>query len=291
MDRSLPLARLFRLASSKAWATFFANPLSVLGLVIVLVILVLSVFAGVLTPYPEHVGPVGDFSAMNAPPDGAYWFGTDTMGRDLLTRIVYGYQLALIMAAVVLSIATPVGVVVGLVAGYKGGWVDYALMRITDIFLAVPPLVLAMAIMGFLQPTLMNGMLAITAMWWPWYARLVYNVTRAETQEGYVLAAETVGASTAHIVFREILPNCMPSIVTKMTLDVGFVILMASSLSFLGLGVQPPTPDLGSMVAEGAKYMPSSWWLTVWPAVAILVVVLGFNLLGDGLREAFEAEG
>jgi len=276
---------------SKAWAVYRSNPLSVAGLVIVGAIVFMSIFANYLTPYPEHVGAIGDFAAMNAGPSEAYRLGTDTMGRDLFTRIVYGYRLSLIMAIVVLAIATPIGVIVGLVAGYKGGWTDYVLMRITDVFLAVPPLVLAMAIMGFLEPTLINGMLAITAMWWPWYARLIYNVTRAEAQEGYVLAANTVGASTGHILFREILPNCWPSILTKMTLDIGFVILMASSLSFLGLGVQPPTPDLGSMVADGAKYMPDAWWLTVWPALAILLVVLGFNLVGDGLREAFEAEG
>lgn len=279
-----------RRGGSRAVAAFVGNPLSVLGLAIVVVIVLLAVFADFVTPFPDHVGPIGDFAAMSAPPASPYVLGTDAMGRDLFTRIVYGYRLSLIMAVVVLAIATPVGVVVGLVAGYKGGWTDYVLMRITDVFLAVPPLVLAMAIMGFLEPTLMNGMLAITAMWWPWYARLVYNVTRAEAQEGYVLAAETVGASTLHILFREILPNCWPSILTKMTLDVGFVILMASSLSFLGLGVQPPTPDLGSMVAEGAKYMPDGWWLSLWPALAILLVVLGFNLVGDGLREAFEAE-
>jgi peptide/nickel transport system permease protein len=279
-----------RRGGSRAVAAFVGNPLSVLGLAIVVVIVLLAVFADFVTPFPDHVGPIGDFAAMSAAPASPYMLGTDAMGRDLFTRIVYGYRLSLIMAVVVLAIATPVGVVVGLVAGYKGGWTDYVLMRITDVFLAVPPLVLAMAIMGFLEPTLMNGMLAITAMWWPWYARLVYNVTRAEAQEGYVLAAETVGASTLHILFREILPNCWPSILTKMTLDVGFVILMASSLSFLGLGVQPPTPDLGSMVAEGAKYMPDGWWLSPWPALAILLVVLGFNLVGDGLREAFEAE-
>ena len=279
-----------RRGGSRAVAAFVGNPLSVLGLAIVVVIVLLAVFADFVTPFPDHVGPIGDFAAMSAPPASPYMLGTDAMGRDLFTRIVYGYRLSLIMAVVVLAIATPVGVIVGLVAGYKGGWTDYVLMRITDVFLAVPPLVLAMAIMGFLEPTLMNGMLAITAMWWPWYARLVYNVTRAEAQEGYVLAAETVGASTLHILFREILPNCWPSILTKMTLDVGFVILMASSLSFLGLGVQPPTPDLGSMVAEGAKYMPDGWWLSLWPALAILLVVLGFNLVGDGLREAFEAE-
>ncbi len=279
-----------RRGGSRAVAAFVGNPLSVLGLVIVVVIVLLAVFADFVTPFPDHVGPIGDFAAMSAAPASPYVLGTDAMGRDLFTRIIYGYRLSLIMAVVVLAIATPVGVIVGLVAGYKGGWTDYILMRITDVFLAVPPLVLAMAIMGFLEPTLMNGMLAITAMWWPWYARLVYNVTRAEAQEGYVLAAETVGASTLHILFREILPNCWPSILTKMTLDVGFVILMASSLSFLGLGVQPPTPDLGSMVAEGAKYMPDGWWLSLWPALAILLVVLGFNLVGDGLREAFEAE-
>ena len=149
------------------------------------------------------------------------------------------------------------------------------------------PLVILATTLG---NALINGMLAVTVMWWPWYARLIYNVTRSEAQEGYVLAAETVGASTLHILVREILPNCWPSILTKMTLDIGFVILIASSLSFLGLGVQPPTPDLGSMVADGAKYMPDAWWLTIFPAVAILLVVLGFNLVGDGLREAFGTE-
>ena len=173
-----------------------------IGLVIVVAIVGLAIFAPFVTPYPDHVGPTGDFAAMTAAPSGDYWFGTDMIGRDLFTRIIYGYRLSLIMAVVVLAIATPIGVIVGLVAGYKGGWTDYILMRITDVFLAVPPLVLAMAIMGFLEPTLLNGMLAITAMWWPWYARLIYNVTRAEAQEGYVLAAETVGASTAHILFR-----------------------------------------------------------------------------------------
>ena len=139
--------------------------------------------------------------------------------------------------------------------------------------------------MGVLEPTLTNAMLAVTAMWWPWYARLVYSIARGEREEGYVLAAEVIGAGAGHIAFREILPNCLPAIITKMTLDMGFVIIIASSLSFLGLGVQPPTADLGSMVAEGARYLPDSWWLTVFPGLAILVAVFGFNLLGDGLRD------
>jgi peptide/nickel transport system permease protein len=186
---------------------------------------------------------------------------------------------------VVLAIAVPIGVTVGLMAGYLGRWWDYGLMRLTDVFLSIPPLVLAMSIMGLVEPTLVNGMLAVTAMWWPWYARLVYAITRGEREEGYVLAAEVLGASKAHVMFREILPNAVPAILTKMTLDLGFVILIASSLSFLGLGVQPPTPDLGSMVAEGADYLPDSWWLTVFPGLAILVAVFGFNLLGDALRD------
>src|SRR5690606_7423359 len=178
----------------------------------------------------------------------------------------------------------------GLVAGYFGGWTESILMRITDVFLSIPPLVLAMSIMGVLEPSLTNGMLAVTAMWWPWYTRLVYNITRSEREEGYVLAAEVLGASKLHIIFREILPNALPAVITKMTLDLGFVILIAPSLSFLGLGVQPPTPDLGSMVAEGGSYLPDSWWLTVFPGLAILVAVFGFNLLGDALRNILGAD-
>lgn len=276
--------------TSAAWQSFRANPPALFGLALVTLCVFVAVFAPWVTPYPAHAGPVGDFSAINAPPSAQHWLGTDTIGRDLLTRIIFGYRLSLEMAVLVLAISMPIGVVLGLVAGYIGGWVEYAIMRLTDVFLAIPPLVLAMSIMGFLPPTLINAMLAVTVMWWPWYARLVYNVARAESREGYVVAAEVVGASRTHILFMEILPNCVPAILTKLTLDIGFVVLMVASLSFLGLGVQPPTPDLGSMVADGAKYMPDSWWLTIFPALSILVLVLGFNLLGDGLREAFDMD-
>ena len=279
-----------RLRESPAVSRFFRNPLSVLGLILVTTIVVLAIGADLLTPYPAHRGPIGDLVQRNSEPALAHLFGTDLMGRDLLTRIVYGYRLSLILGVVVLAIAVPIGVGLGLCAGYFGGWTETIIMRLTDVFLSVPPLVLAMSIMGFLEPTLTSGMLAVTAMWWPWYARLAYNLARSEAREGYVLAAELIGASPAHIVAREILPNAMPSILTKMTLDMGFVILIASSLSFLGLGVQPPTPDLGSMVAEGARYMPDSWWLALFPAFAIFIAVLGFNLLGDGLRDALDIQ-
>jgi len=262
-----------------------ANPLSLVGLALVGLVILAAAFADFLAPFPEHRGAVVDFVNFNKPPDGTYFMGTDLVGRDMFSRILYAYRISLLLGVVVLAVAVPVGVTLGLMAGYLGGWWEYALMRITDVFLSIPPLVLAIAIMGVLQPTLLNGMLAVTAMWWPWYTRLVYNITRGEKVEGYVLAAEVIGASRAHVMFREILPNAVPAIVTKMTLDFGFVILIVSSLSFLGLGVQPPTPDLGSMVAEGARYLPDSWWLAVFPGLAILIAVFGFNLIGDGLRD------
>ncbi|MBA8845766.1 MULTISPECIES: ABC transporter permease [Brucella/Ochrobactrum group] len=262
-----------------------ANPLSLIGLVLVGIVVFSAIFADFITPFPEHVGAVVDFANFNQPPHWPNIFGTDLVGRDLFTRVVYAYRISLILGIVVLIIAVPVGVAIGLAAGYLGGWTEYLLMRLTDVFLSIPPLVLAMSIMGLLEPTLTNGMIAVTVMWWPWYTRLVYNIARSEKEEGYVLAAEVIGASKRHIMFREIMPNCVPSVITKMTLDFGFVILIASSLSFLGLGVQPPTPDLGSMVAEGAKYLPDSWWLTVFPGLAILIAVFGFNLIGDALRE------
>ena len=261
------------------------NPLSLVGIVLIGLVVFAAIFADFITPFPEHVGAVVDFTNFNQPPHWPNIFGTDLVGRDLFTRVIFAFRTSLLLAVAVLAIAVPIGVVIGLIAGYTGGWVDYVLMRITDVFLSIPPLVLAMSIMGLLEPSLTNGMLAVTAMWWPWYTRLVYNIVRSEREEGYVLAAEVVGASRWHIMFREILPNCVPAIITKMTLDCGFVILIASSLSFLGLGVQPPTPDLGSMVAEGANYLPDSWWLTVFPGFAILIAVFGFNLIGDALRE------
>ena len=274
----------------RAVAILASNPLSLLGLTLVGIILICAIFADFIAPFPEHRGAVVDFANFNQPPRWPHLMGTDLVGRDLFSRVIYAYRISLILGVVVLGIAVPVGVTVGLIAGYFGRYTEFALMRVTDVFLSIPPLVLAMSIMGVLEPTLINGMLAVTAMWWPWYARLVYNMTRGEKEEGYVLAAELIGASRLHVMFREVLPNCFPSIVTKMTLDLGFIILIASSLSFLGLGVQPPTPDLGSMVADGAKYLPDSWWLTIFPSLAILIAVFGFNLIGDALRELFGAD-
>jgi peptide/nickel transport system permease protein len=275
---------------SRLWYRFCRNGLSVVGLAIVVGVTLLALLAPWVTPYPSHAGSFLDFANTNQPPSAAHWFGTDTIGRDVLTRVIYAYRVSLALGIVVLGMAAPVGIVMGLMAGYYGGWVEAVLMRLTDVFISVPPLVLALAILGFLQPTLGNAMMAVSAMWWPWYARLTYNLARSVRVEGYVVAAEVVGASQSHILYREILPNCVPPLLTKLTLDMGFVILVGSSLSFLGLGVQPPTPDLGTMVADGAKFLPDLWWIAVFPGLAILVAVLGFNLLGDGLRDMFDLE-
>ena len=275
---------------SRNWYKFSKNPLSVLGLLIVTLIIVMAIFANYLTPYPEHAGPFVDIPNKIKPPSSTYFFGTDKIGRDTFSRIIFGYRTSLILGVIVLCIAVPIGTSLGLVAGYFGGKIDAIIMRITDIFLSIPPLVLALSIMAFLKPTLTNAMIAVSMMWWPWYTRLIYNLTRSIKNEGFVISSRIVGASHFHIIFREILPNCSASLITKITLDMGFVILIGSSLSFLGLGVQPPTPDLGTMVSQGSKYLPDIWWLSVFPGLAILVIVLGFNLLGDGLKDLFDVE-
>lgn len=274
----------------RAFKILLRDPLSILGLVLVALVLICAVFADVIAPFPSHAYGAIDFANANKPPQWPNILGTDVMGRDILTRLIFAYRLAVRISLTILVISVPVGVTLGLMAGYMGKKVSFVIMRITDIFLSVPPLVLAMAIMGLMAATLTNGLLAITVVWWPWYTRMIYNIVRAEREEGYVLGAEVLGASKLHVMFFEILPNCVPALITKLTLDVGFVILTTSSLAFLGLGVQPPTPDLGSMVSDGAKYLPDSWWLVLFPALAILIAVFGFSLLGDALRDILEVE-
>jgi peptide/nickel transport system permease protein len=275
----------------RSWYKFSRNPLSVAGLATVAAVILLAVFAPYVTPYPRHAGAFTDFAHAKLAPNSAYIFGTDQIGRDILTRIVFGFRSSLLMAMLVLALVVPPGVVLGLLAGYfRGTWIDVLIMRVTDVFLAVPPLILALAVASVLQPSLWHGMLAVSLMWWPWYTRLVYGLSSQLRTEYFVAAAEVNGASLGHILFREILPNTVSSVLTKMSLDVAWVIIIGSMLSFVGLGVQPPEPSLGSMVADGARYLPDQWWIAVFPALAIVVVVMGFNLLGDGIRDMFASE-
>lgn len=277
-----------RLANSRAWYGFRSNPLSIVGLVLVSLLVLAAILAPFITPYPQHAASFVDFAHASQPPSADYWFGTDLIGRDILTRLVFAYRVSLSIAISVLAVSAPIGITVGLLAGYFGGYAEAVLMRVTDVFLSIPPLVLALAILGLLPPNLINAVIALIIMWWPWYARLTYSLTRQLRREGYVIAAEVVGASNRNILFRQILPNCIPSLLTKMTLDIGIIILVTAALGFLGLGAQAPTPELGSMIAEGSKNLPDLWWMAVFPGLAILLAVMGFNLLGDGLKDIWE---
>jgi len=275
----------------RSWYKFSRNPMSVIGIATVLLVILLALLAPWVAPFPKHAGPFTDFAHAKLPPSLGNPFGTDQIGRDILSRIIFGLRSSLLMGVVVLTLVVPPGVFLGLLAGYfKGSWIDTIIMRTTDVFLAVPPLILALAVASVLEPNLWNGMLAVSLMWWPWYTRLVYGLTVALRNEFFVSAAEVTGASTAHILFREILPNTVSPILTKISLDIAWVIIIGSMLSFVGLGVQPPEPSLGTMIADGARYLPDQWWIVLFPALAIVVVVLGFNLLGDGVRDMFAAQ-
>jgi len=274
------------------WYKFSRNSLSIIGLVVVCIIVFVAIFAPYISPHPESAGKFINFYEASQYPSLVHLCGTDVFGRDVLTRIFFGYRFSLMMGIVVLSLVVPVGVVLGLIAGYyRDSWLDIVIMRITDIFVAVPPLILALAVCSVLTPGIFYAMMAVSLMWWPWYTRMVYGVASSLKGEFFVQAAEVTGASRTHILFREILPNCIAPIFTKMSLDMGWVILIGASLSFVGLGAQPPTADLGSMVADGSKYLPDQWWIAVFPAFAIMLIVLAFNLLGDGIRDMLGAEG
>jgi peptide/nickel transport system permease protein len=274
----------------RSWKRFTSRPMSVAGLLVVTTVILAAVFAPWIAPYPEHAGKFTDFANALQAPSVAHPLGTDQVGRDILSRILFGYRLSLVLVTVVLGFGVPVGVVLGLTAGYYGGWIETIIMRTTDTALALPPLVMALAITSALEPTLTNAMFAIAALWWTWHTRLVQSIVASERNEPYVQAAELAGASTPHILFREILPNTLSPILVKVTLDAGFVILIGAGLSFIGVGVQPPQPGLGTMVSQGTTYLPDSWWVSIFPGAAIFVLVMGFNMLGDGLRDMFDVE-
>lgn len=293
LKKDLIIASLSRRRTgfSKGWYKFSRNPLSVAGLIILLLIVLAALLAPYITPYPEHAGPYANFSESSQSPNKKYFFGTDTIGRDVFTRVIFGYRFSLLLAVVVICLSVPPGIMLGLIAGYyQRTKLEIVIMRVTDIFLSVPPLVLALAITAMLSPNILNQMMAISLMWWPWYCRLVYAVTASLRNEYFVREAELTGARKGYIMLKAILPNCVGPVLTKITLDMGFVITLGASLSFIGLGVQPPKPGLGTMVADGAKRLPAEWWMTIFPVLAIVLVILAFNLVGDGLRDMFAVE-
>ena len=277
-------------SSQMAWFRFRSNPSSIIGAFIVFSVIFVAIFAPLIAPSPQSAGSFVDFMNRHSPPSRDFWFGTDNVGRDIFTRVIFGYRVSLGLVVGVLGFAVPFGVFLGLLAGYFGNWTEFVIMRFTDIMLAIPPLAMALAITAVLSPNLINAMIAITMLWWTWHTRLIYRIVKAQMNEDYVEAARVAGASHFHIMFRELLPNCISAISVKISLDAGFVILFGAALSFLGLGVQPPTPDLGTMVSTGSEYLPEYWWEALMPGLAILYAILGFNLLGDGLRDMMDVE-
>ncbi len=264
------------------------NPLAIIGLAIVAVNLLIAIFVTWIAPYdPLKI----DLSQKLVPPSGRFLLGTDDMGRDILSRIMMGTRVSLASAVIIIGLSFLVGLVVGLVAGYWGGWVDDLLMRATDVFLAFPALILAMAISATLGPSLQNALIAIASVWWPWYARLVRGQVMSMRNREFVLASQSLGSPALRTIFRHILPNCLGPVFVQLTLDVGATILLTASLSFIGLGAQPPTPEWGAMVSVGRLYMLSYWWVPTMPGFAILISVLGFNLLGDSIRDFLDVRG
>lgn len=269
------------------WRRFSANPLAVLGLAILVLLILVALFADLLAP---HSPIAGDLSATRLLPPGSPGFllGTDDQGRDILSRLIYGSRLTLLVIILVAIIAAPIGLLVGAVAGYAGGWVDAMLMRITDIFLAFPKLVLALAFVAAMGPGIENAILAIAITSWPPYARIARAETLAVRHADYISAVRLMGASPFRIVLRHVMPMCLSSLIVRVTLDMAGIILTAAGLGFLGLGAQPPLPEWGAMIASGRRFILDQWWVATMPGVAILLVSLAFNLLGDGLRDALD---
>jgi peptide/nickel transport system permease protein len=271
--------------AEQARSSFGRNPLGALGLGLVLTILLVAVFAPQLATHdPNQLNR----DARLLPPSAQHLFGTDASGRDVYSRVVYGSRISLRVAFVVLVIATTVGTVLGAAAGYFGGLVDEILMRITDVFLAFPALVLAMAVNAALGPGIGSAVLAVGFTWWPAYARLIRSQVLSVKSNPYVESAHCIGATQTRVLFRHILPNCTSPIIVQVTLDAGYVVLTVAGLSFLGLGAQPPSHEWGFMVSEGANNILTQWWWSTFPGLAICTLVVGFNLVGDFLRDALD---
>ncbi len=269
----------------RGWRGFQRNPLAMVGLGIVVLLVLVAALAPVLplqSPYTQ------DLAQRLLPPSDAHWFGTDELGRDLLSRIANGARITLYIVALVSLIVVPIGLFVGTVAGYLGGVVDLVLMRITDIFLAFPRLILALAFVAALKPGIVNAVIAISLTSWPPYARIARAETITVRNAAYIKAAQMQGASAPRILWHHIVPLCASSVIVRLTLDMAGIILTAAGLGFLGLGAQPPMPEWGAMISSGREYILDQWWVSAIPGLAIFLVSLGFNLLGDGLRDVLD---
>jgi peptide/nickel transport system permease protein len=270
-----------------SWRAFSRNPLAMLGLFVVVALVVVAIFADQLATHSPTIS--GDLRAERLqPPSSQHWLGTDNQARDIYSRLIHGSRLTLMVVVLVTVIAMPVGLLIGTVAGYVGGWTDAVLMRITDIFLAFPRLILALAFVAALGPGIENAIIAIAITSWPPYARIARAETLTIRNSDFIAAVRLQGASTPRLITRHVMPLCIPSVIIRVTLDMAGIILTAAGLGFLGLGAQPPTPEWGAMIAGGRQYIIDYWWVATMPGIAIFAVSLGFNLLGDGLRDVLD---
>jgi peptide/nickel transport system permease protein len=268
-----------------SWLAFSRNPLAMVGLAVVVALILTAAAAPLLATHSPIAQTLGD---RLQPPSAAHWFGTDELGRDIYSRIVHGARLTLYIVGLVVIIVGPVGLLIGTVAGYLGGWIDTVLMRITDIFLAFPRLILALAFVAALGPGIENAIIAIAITAWPPYARIARAETLTVRHSDFIAAIRLQGASSARIIWGHIMPLCTSSLIVRLTLDMAGIILIAAGLGFLGLGAQPPLPEWGAMISTGRQYLLEQWWVATVPGIAIFVVALGFNLLGDGLRDVLD---
>ena len=273
----------------RAWLAFRRNTLGMVGLCIVVLLLALAAFAPLIADPASALSQTLENRLQ--PSSWAHPFGTDELGRDILARVIFGARITLTIVVLVSLIVVPIGLVIGLPAGYFGGWIDAALMRVTDIFLAFPRLVLALAFAAALGPGIENAVIAIALTAWPPYARLARAETMTRRRSEFIQAAELQGASHLRIIGTQIVPLCLPSVIIRLTLDMAGIILTAAGLGFLGLGAQPPSPEWGAMVSTGREVLLDQWWVATIPGLAIFVTSLGFNLLGDGLRDVASGRG
>jgi len=269
-------------------ALFRRDALAVAGLIVIAIFVLTALAAPFVAPYPEQGRGKSDMSSRLLPPSRDHLCGTDRQGRDIFSRILFGARISLEAALIVTALAIAVGVPLGGIAGYFGGRVDEVIMRVTDLFLAFPALLLAIAIVATLGPGLKNAIIAIAVSWWPWYTRIVRGSAISLRERPFVQAARATGVSPFRIIFEHIVPNCLSPVIVQATIDIGSVILATAGLSFVGLGAQPPAPEWGLMVSEGRVYVLEQWWYATFPGLAIFLVVLAFNLVGDGARDALD---
>lgn len=273
---------------SRALRTLRRDPGALIGASVITLLIVVALAAPLIAPYPDQGRGETDVPARDLAPSWDHLFGTDHLGRDILSRVMFGGRPAIGVALAVVAVAVLIGVPLGMVAGYRGGWLDEALMRITDLFLAFPPLLLAMVISATLGASLLHAGIALAISWWPWYARLARAVTQSLKHEPFIDAARVFGVREPVILARHVFRNATTPILVQATIDAGTVILAVGALAFIGLSAQPPSPDWGLMVQDGRTAVVTEWWISTFPGLAIFAAVLGFNLLGDAMRDVLD---